>query len=482
MAKSVKVNFVFNLINTISGLLFPLITFPYATRIMLADGIGQVNFFSSIISYITLFTSIGIPMYAIREIARVRDDKVQMNRTALEILFLNLMLVFLGYVVVFVLCITVSEIYANIILFLILSSSILLTAIGCEWFYQGIEDFKYITIRNILLKFLFVVLLFAFVKEKDDLLIYGLLTILGTVGNNLFNFVRLRKYLTIATISYKDVHPLRHLKPSLKIFALNLIVSLYINLNSVMLGFMKDVTVVGYYTAASKIAHILLGIAGSLQAVMIPRLSNLVQAGKADEFKALSQKAVDFVVALSMPVMVGLFFMAPIFISLLCGDAFMPAVNSLRIMSPIILAIGLSGLLGIQILYPQGKENVVIVSTAVGAIINIVFNIILIPKFSCDGAAIATVLAEIGVTITLVIIGRKYLPIEYISKHYVNCIIGSLFMGVICHLLVSLEWELFISITVIPLFCATIYGICLLVMKDSFALYLIKMTKSKLKN
>lgn len=421
-------------------------------------------------------------MYAIREIARVRDDKVQMNRTALEILFLNLMLVFLGYVVVFVLCITVSEIYANIILFLILSSSILLTAIGCEWFYQGIEDFKYITIRNILLKFLFVVLLFAFVKEKDDLLIYGLLTILGTVGNNLFNFVRLRKYLTIATISYKDVHPLRHLKPSLKIFALNLIVSLYINLNSVMLGFMKDVTVVGYYTAASKIAHILLGIAGSLQAVMIPRLSNLVQAGKADEFKALSQKAVDFVVALSMPVMVGLFFMAPIFISLLCGDAFMPAVNSLRIMSPIILAIGLSGLLGIQILYPQGKENVVIVSTAVGAIINIVFNIILIPKFSCDGAAIATVLAEIGVTITLVIIGRKYLPIEYISKHYVNCIIGSLFMGVICHLLVSLEWELFISITVIPLFCATIYGICLLVMKDSFALYLIKMTKSKLKN
>lgn len=195
MAQSVKVNYILNLINTGTQMLFPLITFPYVCRVIEADGIGQINFFQSIISYISLFTCLGIPMYAIREIARDRSDVVQMNRTAMEILLLHSMLTLVGYAIVAILCLTVPQIQVNIPLFLILSLTIFFTAIGCEWFYQGIEDFKYITIRGLIIKTVSVVLLFIFVKSKTDLLYYGCYTVFGVFGGNIFNFFRLRKYI-----------------------------------------------------------------------------------------------------------------------------------------------------------------------------------------------------------------------------------------------------------------------------------------------
>lgn len=206
MAQSVKVNYILNLINTGTQMLFPLITFPYVCRVIEADGIGQINFFQSIISYISLFTCLGIPMYAIREIARDRSDVVQMNRTAMEILLLHSMLTLVGYAIVAILCLTVPQIQVNIPLFLILSLTIFFTAIGCEWFYQGIEDFKYITIRGLIIKTVSVVLLFIFVKSKTDLLYYGCYTVFGVLGGNIFNFYRLRKYIHRENIIFSELH------------------------------------------------------------------------------------------------------------------------------------------------------------------------------------------------------------------------------------------------------------------------------------
>lgn len=204
MAQSVKVNYILNLINTGTQMLFPLITFPYVCRVIEPDGVGQVNFFQSIISYISLFTCLGIPMYAIREIARDRNDVVKMNRTAVEILLLHSMLTLVGYAIVAILCLTVPQIQVNIPLFLILSLTIFFTAIGCEWFYQGIEDFKYITIRGLIIKTVSVVLLFIFVKSKTDLLYYGCYTVFGVLGGNIFNFFRLRKYIHRENIIFQS--------------------------------------------------------------------------------------------------------------------------------------------------------------------------------------------------------------------------------------------------------------------------------------
>ena len=374
MAKSVKANYLFNLINSASQLLFPLITFPYASRIMMADGIGQVNFFQSIISYISLFTCLGIPMYAIREVAKVRDNPEKMTRITVEILLLHAFLTLLGYMAVAVICLTVTKVQTDIPLFLLLSATIFFTAIGCEWFYQGIEDFKYVAIRGLLVKLLSVVLLFLFVKTKEDILWYGAYTVLGVLGGNIFNFIRLRKYLHRDVIDFRALHPLRHLKPALHVFALNVVISIYLQLNNVLLGFMKDAEAVGYFTAATKIMMITMSISSSLGAVIMPRTSNLIAEGRMDEFRILIQKSYDFVLALAMPLTVGLIFTSPSIILLLSGEGFAPAVLTSQIVASNILMVGLSGVMGIQVLYPLGKINIVILCTLIGAAVNVFFN------------------------------------------------------------------------------------------------------------
>ena len=333
MAKSVKANYLFNLINSASQLLFPLITFPYASRIMMADGIGQVNFFQSIISYISLFTCLGIPMYAIREVAKVRDNPEKMTRITVEILLLHAFLTLLGYMAVAVICLTVTKVQTDIPLFLLLSATIFFTAIGCEWFYQGIEDFKYVAIRGMVVKTISVILLFLLVKSKEDILWYGAYSVLGVLGGNIFNFVRLRKYLHKDMIEFRALHPFSHLKPAIHIFAFNAIVSIYLQLNNVLLGFMKDAEAVGYFTAATKILVITMSLSSSLGAVIMPRTSNLIAENKMDEFKVLIQKSYDFILALAMPLTVGLIFTSPSVILLLSGESFAPAILTSQIVA-----------------------------------------------------------------------------------------------------------------------------------------------------
>lgn len=430
MAKSLKANYLFNLANTISGLLFPLITFPYASRILLADGIGQINFFQSIIQYITLLTCLGIPMYAIREVAKIRENIEERNKVTVEILLLHASLTVVGYIIMILLVATVTKIQVDILLFLLLSTTIFFTAIGCEWFYQGVEDFKYITIRGLIVKTISVILLFLLVKTKEDIMWYAAYSVFGVLGGNVFNFVRLRKYISIKTLPFRELHPLRHLLPALHVFVLNLVISIYVQLNTVMLGFMAGTTAVGLFTAASKLSHMVLGIVGALGTAMLPRLSNLITTGQKEEFNRLAQKSMQFVIAITLPMTVGIIMTSSYLIPLFCGDTYTPAILTLQVISPIILAIGISNIMGIQILYPQGQENKVIISTALGAIANFFLNVWLIPQLAQDGAAIATVIAEIAVTVSMVYIGRTYIPIKWRNRSYIHYLIGSFLMGI----------------------------------------------------
>ena len=481
MAKSVKANYLFNLINSASQLLFPLITFPYASRIMMADGIGQVNFFQSIISYISLFTCLGIPMYAIREVAKVRDNPEKMTRITVEILLLHAFLTLLGYMAVAVICLTVTKVQTDIPLFLLLSATIFFTAIGCEWFYQGIEDFKYVAIRGLLVKLLSVVLLFLFVKTKEDILWYGAYTVLGVLGGNIFNFIRLRKYLHRDVIDLRALHPLRHLKPALHVFALNVVISIYLQLNNVLLGFMKDAEAVGYFTAATKIMMITMSISSSLGAVIMPRTSNLIAEGRMDEFRILIQKSYDFVLALAMPLTVGLIFTSPSIILLLSGEGFAPAVLTSQIVASNILMVGLSGVMGIQVLYPLGKINIVILCTLIGAAVNVFFNVLLIPRYGHNGTAVAYMLAEVAVTVSMFLIGRKYIPIQFLKKQHLHYVGGGIVMGGVLYFISLLG--LSIISTLITMICVGImvYIIVLLWLKDSIGMVILSIVWRKMK-
>ena len=481
MGKSVKINFFYNIINTISGLVFPLITYPYAFRILMADGIGEVNFLNSIISYVALLTGLGIPLYGIREIARVRDDVKELTKTTLEILSLNLLLNIIGYIIIIIIGINVSVVKDNAALFFLLSVSIILTTLVCQWFYSGTEEFKFVAIRGIVVRLFCTAFLFIAVQSKSDLYWYALYTVLVSTGNYVVNFICLRKRINIHTVKLSELDLLKHLKPASAVFIFNLVTSIYLNLDKVMLGFICNAQSVGYYTASTQLSHILLTIATALGTVMLPRSSNLIKLGKLDEFYRLANKSYNFILMLAMPLCIGCMIMAPVLIHVFCGDSYEPSIMTLRIICPIILAIGISNLIGLQILYPLGMIRIVTISTCVGAIVNFVLNACLIPILSQDGAAIATVAAETSVTISQILMARKYIKFKILSHNFIKYFFSSLLMGAICLLLLQSDAIDIVKLVYVPLLGALIYGLFMFLLRDSFAIEMISIMKSKLK-
>lgn len=463
---SLKNNVVLNYINTLASIVFPLITFPYAARILLPDGIGLVNFQNSIIGYITLLSSLGIPLYAVREVARVRDNVEERNRVTVEIALLSLILAAGGYVIVFAVGELVPQINAHLSLFYILSLSILFTALGVSWFYTAIEDFKFITVRGLIIRVLFVVALFLFVKSKEDLLIYGVIIVGSTVGNEFINFIHLRKFINIFKLNWSKVNIFRHLKPSFSIFVLNLSASLYVQLNPVMLGFLSDNTQVGYYTAGSKLSYIILSVVTSMATVLIPHVSNMIQAHDTEKFKQLITKVYHYYMALALPFTAGLIVLSVPLTLVICGNSFYEASYVTAITAPVIIFISITNIIGLQVLYPYGKENYVTYSTIGGAVINLIVDIPLIWLWGSKGAAIATFCAELAVLLIQVRLGRSYIPFKYFDDNIKLYVLSSILMGVAVFLTSGLFSKPIIQLLVPTCVGIVVYFLILYYKKD----------------
>lgn len=466
---SLKKNLLLNSISTVSSVIFPLITFPYAARVLMPEGIGAVNFQLSVINYIVLFTSLGIPMYAVKAVAECRDNKAQRDKITSEIIILSVLLCLVGYVAVWLLATFVPQISVQKNLFYILSLTIIFTAIGVNWFYQGIEDFKFVTIRGIVVRTISAACLFIFVKTKNDLLIYGLITVGSTVGNYFINFVHLRKHIDLSLVKIKELQIMRHLKPAISVFMFNVITSLFAQVNSVMLGFMTNDDQVGYYTAGTKVNLIAVTlVAASLGAVLLPRCSNLWKKGDEEGFARIINKSLKLLVGVSLPMTVGLMLLARPVTMIFCGEDYGPSVGILIWNAPVIFIIGLTNLLGIQILYTKNKMKIVLKSVTCGAIVNVAFILILVPHFQALGAAIASVLAQIAVLAVQIILGSRYFPFKKIELIQPKYIIGTLIMAIAVEAIVILSdniWIQFIGGIGVGI---VIYALALIVLKDSF--------------
>lgn len=325
----------------------------------------------------------------------------------------------------------VPQINAQSSLFYILSLTIIFTGIGADWFYQGVEDFKFITIRAILVRLISASSLFIFVKDSSDILIYGVISVGSSVGNNLINFIHLRKIINIKLFSIKELEVSRHIKPAVEVFILNLIVSLYIQLNSVMLGFISGDKEVGYFTAGTKISHIGLTIISSLGTVLLPRCSHLIKSGDIQRFKTVIKKSLDVTLALSLPMTMGLVVLAVPITMVFCGQDYTDSIYVLILNAPVIVFISLTNVMGIQVLYPMDKTKIVIWSVTVGTLLNLGLNIWLIPICGAIGAAISTLIAEFGVLVYQIIAGRKYYPFALSELFNFRYMLGTLAMGVI---------------------------------------------------
>ena len=448
---SLKGNIVLNYINTLAGLVFPVITFPYAARVLLPEGIGMVNFLNSIIGYIVLLTSLGIPLYAVREVAKCRNDQELRDRTTIEITLFSIILCLFGYIVVWFLGEFVPRIHDSATLFYLLSLTIFFTGIGVQWFYQAVEDFKFITIVGLIVRSILALCLFAFVKSPDDLLIYGLIIVGSTVGNNIINLLYLGRYVSLRTIKWDKLNIIRHIKPTSRIFLLNVIIGVYVQLNTTMLGFMADDRAVGLFTAGNKLTHILVVVITSLGTVMLPRCSHLVSEGKNDEFNSIILKSYHFLMFSAIPVTAGIMLLGRPITLCFCGADFIDAIPVVIYSAPIIIFIGMTNIIGIQVLYPYGKENLVIISTLTAALLNVILNLLLIPLLAETGAAISTLIAEFSVLVVQVRLGRKYIPFAFFDKQIYGYIMATILMsvGVIpCLFIDSIWFQMFVGGTV----------------------------------
>ena len=477
--RSVKFNFIMNFILTASSVIFPLITAPYIFRTLQPAGSGKVDSAAAIITYFMMFASLGIPTYGIRTCAKVRDDKEKLSKTVQELMIINTVSMLISFTVFLIMLAVVPEFAEERTLLLINSISMVLNVIGVSWFYNAIEQYAYITTCSIVFKIISIIMMFLWVKSPEDYITYGAITVFAGSASYVLNFWNLRKY-----ISFKKTGPYdfrQHIKPILIFFATSAAISVYTNLDIVMIRFMRGSTEVGYYTAAIKVKTLLVSLITSLGTVLLPRLSYYIEKGEKQAFHRMVVKAFDFVIMIGLSVTVYFIFMAKESILLLAGDQFGPSVLPMQILMPAVLFIGLSNITGIQILTPQGFENKVVYSIIYGAVLDFVLNLALIGNYGAAGAAFATLLAELIVLVVQCIYLRKMLwgLVGKISIRE-NLLASLVSLGVLLVTKKFLplpdgasELQIFLNLAVTAVLFFGCYGGLLLIQKEKFVMEII---------
>ena len=478
--KSIKKNFFYNTSLKILNIIFPIITFPYVARVLSPVGIGKVDFSMSIIQYFILIAQLGIPTYAIRECAKVRDDKEKLTQTVQEILGINLIAVVFSYILFVFMISNVEQLEGYRNLLMIASLNIFATSIGVEWFYQSVEEYKYITIRNIFVKIVSLIAIFLFINDENDFALYAMITVLSTSIGYLYNFIHIKKHIRIFK-RQNNYNFRKHLKPILLLFAMSLSVSIYVNLDKVMLGFLTSDAEVGLYTAANKMINVILALVTSLGTVLLPRMSYYIETNKIIQVKRLIKKSLDFILMISIPATIGIIMLAHPIIMIFAGPEYLKAVPTIRIISPIIIAIAVSNLIGIQILVSHGKEKITLLSTIVGAVVNFALNLILIPIMKQNGAALGTLLAEISVTLIQLFYAFSYIKGNVPWKSLATYLLGGVLILITTAMINNSTSSMMIYTITSVILSVVVYFVFLYLIKNELVIEISRSIFAKLK-
>lgn len=462
--KSLKLNVIMNSILTMSSFIFPLITFPYVSRVLSPVGTGKVAFATSFISYFSMIAQLGIPTYGIRVCAQVRDDKIKLSKTVHELLFVNMITTILSYIGLVFALIFIPRLQADKPLYIVVSITILLNSIGMEWLYKALEQYTYITIRSVLFKFIGLIAMFILVHEQKDYVFYGFITIFATSASNILNFVNAHKYIERRYIGGYEIR--KHLKPIGVFFAMSIAATIYTNIDSVMLGFMTSDADVGYYNAAVRIKTIMVSIVTSLGAVLLPRASYYIEHDLIDEFYRITSKALNFVFLLASPMMIYFMIFAKEGIFFLSGDSYAGSIVPMQVIMPTILLIGITNISGIQMLIPLGKEKVVLYSEVAGAVVDVIINALLIPRMASVGAAIGTLIAELVVLIVQFVYLKGKIFTALKNVHYIRIVVAIIVSGIAVIWIKTFEFGNFVTLCISASLYFAVYGMILLLSKE----------------
>lgn len=476
--KSLKINAILNSVKTIMGIIFPLVTFPYISRVLNVDDIGRYNFSSSIISYFILLAGLGITTYAVREGSKFRENKEKLNEFVSQVFSINLISTIISYCLLFFCIFNISKLQDYKMIILILSLEILFTTIGIGWIYNVFEEYLYITIRTIVFQILSLILIFIFVRTSNDLYNYVAIVAFSSSGSNIMNFFCVRKYCDIKIKFNKTTF--KHLKPILIIFFTTIAITIYVSSDMTMLGIMTSDYETGLYSVSVKIYNILKNLLVSILIVLIPRFSILSDSDK-DEFNKLFVYVLKAMLVIILPIVVGLFMVSKDVILLVAGDSYIEANTSLKLLSLSIMFSFLAYIYTQCILIPFKKESIVLKSTIISAVVNIILNIILIPLWGINAVAFTTIIAELLVFLigynqskSLVKISGLYSDLKGIT---IGCICIVVICGVISHIIYAPYIRLFFSVSL----SVIMYILVLFINKNSIILIYIKRICRKLK-
>lgn len=392
---SIKKNFAYKSILTVSSYLMAFVTFPYVSRVLGVEILGLVNFVDNTVNYFLLFATMGIALLGVREIAAVKDAPLERDRIFSNILGLNLLFT-LGALVIYFLAISlIPQLRQYSKLFYIGGAKILFTTFLVEWFFTGIEHFRYITIRSIIIKILYVIAIFCLIRTPDDYKLYFILTVGVVVSNALVNIAYVRKFVHIR-LEYMISK--KYAKQNLSLGIYSIMTSMYLTFNVMFLGLVSNNTEVGYYTTAYKLYTVVLSLFTAFTNVMLPRMSSLLANGEKERFQQLINKSFTVMSTFSIPLILYCIILTPQIVYVLSGEGYEGAVLPMRIIMPAIFFVGVAQVLAIQILMPMKKDRVLLLVSIVGAILSLFTNFILVPSLESTGTAIVLLSSEVIVT------------------------------------------------------------------------------------
>jgi len=483
-SKSLTKNSLYYLFYSILNIAFPFATGIYVARVLLAGAIGEVTYAQNITNYFVIFAFLGIPTYGLREVSRVRDNKEELNKLYSELFIINLISTAFFLCAYLALVFSVTSFRNNYPLYLITGLSIAINTLNIDWLYEGLEEYKLISIRNLLFKIISFVLLIILVKSPDDYLIYAAISVIGTSGNYIFNIAYSKK---MVHFTRKGLNLKRHMKSVLTLTVVNLAIEISTMIDTTMLGAMCDKETVAYYSYGSKIKGILLQIINSFTIVLVPRISLYYKQKKIKEYNDLLTKALKIIIIISVPMIIGIWFTSDYLITKIYGDDFIRSSLVLKVLSFNLLISPIGYLLGSRVMLASNHESRMPWCVGIGAIINASLNACLIPIYAETGATIASVVSELVTTITYVVAAHKFFKINNI----LHTILSTLFSAIVISLFLyfvtwipAKEWV----ITIIQIVGAILlyFGSLLLTKEDIITSYtkgfINKMINPKKKN
>ena len=462
---SIKKNYIYNVLYQVLLVITPIITIPYLSRVLGASGIGTVSFAESIVSYFVLFANLGINTYGQREISYAQDDIKRRS-----IVFYNVFIAkTITTIIVLILYIISYLTIINSLIYLVLSIQIISVVFDITWFFQGMEEFKMIVIRNAIVKLLSILYVFNFVRTNNGVLFYCIGVVIFPFIGCLSLWPNIFSYLD--KINIKSINLVSVIQESFTLFIPTIAIQIYTVFDKTMIGLItKDALENGYYEQSIKISRTLLLIITSLSTVVIPRVGYFFDK-KDDKFvKEILYKSYRFVLMVSIPMCFGLYFIASNFVPWFLGNEFEKSIILVKIMSFLIIFIGLSNITGMLYFMPTKLQHKLTISVCIGAAINFTLNLLLIPMYKSVGAAIASVIAEFVITMAQFILAKDYISFISIIKESYKYFISGAIMLIILYIFANNREPSILNSAIIAAIGAISYFVSLLVLKDEFLL------------